>query len=606
MNPGGISKWFLNPFETYVKDHEFSSISDAPSYPITRVYVSDFWDTDNRPDAPLQGLAESSNAGYFSDFTIPGNPHIPFLSSHTFPEPQIPIYTCSDTIPGTNDTRKYVSREACPTDGSPVKHLAAISSLTPRLLGMPPLPFINKYALDDNVHNTYARELLPRAVGYSAALLDYFFRGTLSITTAPGDITFRSVKVTASNNTPNEAMGIGDVSLVIRYKALAETPLGGGKFLLNNPSTDYNYKIATLKSADLTNPQILTFDFSADPLPINFSDMTMQLVFKGKLGNEEGAVAVSKLEPINGIYTDFDISLPPSGVYAKTSDGDPITANFNELRLTALADIPGGLSGGTISLALDYRTAIGNQFLSELVNTNPVDAAGYVFKAPAKNGVNALPQGVPVELAFDLPQLPVQATDIEINIIYTKADGTQTIGIRNISEPTPVDVFNTTDYTCLNNNWYRYDDPAAMAIVDSNGDGIADRSDIYPHTVSNIAFLAGPAGAGTLDASASSTLFAAGPLPPNQKLRLGYILTDYTNSYAYNETRTGQNGDPFSHVATNNRNFTGSGFQNDGDTQSGMFAFRGIKMWGSEGVIFINPEYNGTCTWDALNQKLGL
>ena len=35
--------------------------------------------------------------------------------------------------------------------------------------------------LDDNVHNTYSKKLLPRAVGYSAGLLNYFFRGTIGI-----------------------------------------------------------------------------------------------------------------------------------------------------------------------------------------------------------------------------------------------------------------------------------------------------------------------------------------------------------------------------------------------------------------------------------------
>ena len=275
-----------------------------------------------------------------------------------------------------------------------------------------------------------------------------------------------------------------------------------------------------------------------------------------------------------------------------------------------MSDIPGGLSGGTISLTLEYRTAIGDQFQSVPVDTEPVDAVGYVFRTTAKNGVNALPQGVPVELAFDLPQLPVQATDVEINIIYTKADGTQTIGYRDISEPTPVDVYNNTDYTCLNSTWYRYDDPAAMAIVDSNSDGIADKSDIYPHTISNISFLAGSADSGTLDATTSNTLSAPGPLASGQMLRMGYILTDYANRYAINEIRTGQNGDPWPHVATNNRIFPGTGFLNDATSWSSMFTFRNAdtKMWWGTSVIFVNKEYplGSNCSWDALNQKLGL
>jgi hypothetical protein len=37
------------------------------------------------------------------------------------------------------------------------------------------------FFLDELCHQDYAEKIVPRAVGYSAALLDYFFRGTLSI-----------------------------------------------------------------------------------------------------------------------------------------------------------------------------------------------------------------------------------------------------------------------------------------------------------------------------------------------------------------------------------------------------------------------------------------
>lgn len=543
------------------------------------------------------GLSEYSNANFFTAETI-------FRNGFPYPAwSSVSEYDETDIITGKK--RTYLRKVA---DGEQIEHAARGVRFFKYLpTAMKSSGFGLK--LDKKVYADYAPLLLPRAVGYSAIMLNYFFRGTIDLAvTAPEDITFRSIKITVQNATPNEAMGTGEVSLVIRYKALAETDLGNGKFLLNNPAADYSYKVVKLLNVDLSSPRELTFDLSADPLPFNFSDMTMQLVYSGPLGNESGAVAVSKPEIIDGIYTDFDLSLPTSGVYAKTSDNSP-TATFNELRLTALSDIPGGLSGGTITLALDYRTAIGNQFESAYVDTEPVNAAGYIFRAPARNGVNALPQGVSVELIFDLPQLPVAATDVEISIIYTKADGTQAIGYRDISEPTPVDVYNNTDYTCLNGVWYRYDDPTAMAIVDSNDDGIADRSDIYPHTISNISFLAGPAGSGTLDAGASSTLFSAGSLPTGQMLRLGYILTDYANRYAINETRTGQNGDPWPHAFIS-RTYPGTGFRNDSDSWSSMFTFRNTdtKMWWGTSVIFVNKEYplGSSCAFDALNQKLGL
>jgi hypothetical protein len=143
-----------------------------------------------------------------------------------------------------------------------------------------------------------------------------------------------------------------------------------------------------------------------------------------------------------------------------------------------------------------------------------------------------------------------------------------------------------------------------MAIVDSNHDDIADRSDIYPHNITNIAFLGGPANA-ALDPTSSHNFLAAGPLQPGHALRMGYILTDYTFGYAFNDNRTGLNGDPFSHSTVNIKNFPGQGFKNDWSTQGMMYSFRGEYMWGPASVIFINTEYNGTCSFNALNQLLG-
>lgn len=528
------------------------------------------------------GLAEYTNANFFSRNTI-------------FKDYDYPAKTSTEDYEETDEESgkpmKFIRKIK---DGELVNHLAQANVFHKYL------PIVtNAYTIvNDKIYADYLEKLLPHAVGYAGALVNYFYRGTMNATTAPGDITFRSIKITATNSTPNETMGFGDISLVIRYKALTETDLGGGKYKLNYPSADYSYKVITLPDKiDLSTPKPLTFDFGDAPLPMNFADMTMQLVFKGKLGNEDGAVAVSKLEPINGIYTDFALFPPPAGVYAKTSDSDPVTASFNELRVTALTDIPGGLSGGTISLALEYRTAIGDQFLSVLVDTNPIDAAGYIYRTPAKNGVNTLPQGVPVELAFDLPQLPVQATDVEINVIFTRADGTQDIGIRNISEPTPVDIYNNTDYTCINNTWYRYDDPVATAILYS--------SNTYPQNIINISYLAAPARAGTLDPVVSNTLSDAGPLPSGQNQRLGYILTDYTNSYAFSATKAG-NGyyPPLTTIPQTN---PGLGFRNDGEVQDPMFVIRGTKMWGGNGVVFTNHEYpsGSDCTWEDLNLLAG-
>lgn len=588
----GVTNFGKNAFEKYVKSNN-KALSKTPIIPVLSpiAKLTDFWDTNLyngiEPDMTRYagiGLAEYTNANFLSDFTIFDlNP----TAVHYFPYPSSSSVStgtkqiANPFMPGTTVPRQYYVKTS---DGEVGYFLAGVGYLDAKAPGI----LVNRTKkippMDNNVHSDYAQLLLPRAVGYSAALLDYFFRGSIKLTATPTDITFRSIKVTAQNDTTGESMALGDVSLVVRYKAMTETSLGGGKFLLSNPSADYTYKVVTLPSkVDMSSPQMLTFDFSSNSLPMNFSDMTMQLVYKGKLGNEDNAVAISELIPIDGIATDFTISLPPSGVYAKTSDNSS-TAAFSELRVNAMTDIPGGLAGGTISLALEYRTAIGDQFQSELVDTEPVNGAGYIYRAPVKNGVTFLPENTPVELVFDLSQLPVQAAGVELNIMYTMADGTTFIAVNDIAEPTPVDAFNNSDYTCINNLWYRYDEPESIAIR-----GVTDTT---PHLISDIAFLTGPAGSSSLNPVTTSNLFAAGPVQAGAMIRLGYILTDYSNSYIFRSTRLGNTSFPYP-VTTNTQTYPGAGFRNDRDTQNAMFAFRGKQMWGGRRRSVRQPGISG-------------
>ena len=477
-------KWFSNLFENYVITHS-DAISNTPVPPTFTAPFrhTDFWDKDiytgtNPSSGTNQGLAEYSNANFFSQSTIPTNGP---SAEHQFPNPQITSssYICTDTLPGAKKLTRYVSRIPCPTNGGTVDHLAAVSLVNSESEASSPAT-IKVAWLDNNVHDTYAKDLLPRAVGYSAALLDHFFRGSIELTlpaqgvyaTAAPNGTFNEIRVKAKNTTASgDEMTVGSFQLVMKYNLSLADPfqsilvdLGPDTFISVPEKTG-----ATTISR--TTPTELVFDLSSTPLPIWAANVSIQVVFKGKLGNELNSVAV---------------------------------------------------------------------------------------------------------------------------------------GYSDTAEPTPVDVYNNTDYTCLNSIWYRYDDPAAMAIVDTTvpPDGKADLSDIYQHTITNIAFLGGPANAGTLNAAASNNLFAAGPLQPGNLLRMGYILTDKANRYAISETRTGPNGDSFLHLQGNS-NYPGTGFVNDWDAWSGMFSFRGQNMWWGSGVIFTNKVYNGTCTWAALNQKLG-
>ena len=618
-----------NPYELYVaKNIDAITISPVDPTFASPLRLTDLWDAnvyngDNPSAGTDQGLAEYSNANFVSDYTVFA-PALDVYHYFKYPKKDTSVqkvdYLIKDPLfHQFNIHRKYYKKIADgETNEGAGYRLAGVGYLPVKL----PLWILVKEQLilppmDEYVHADYARLILPRAVGYSAALLDYFFRGKIDVTFNPGDVSFRSAKITAQNDTPGETMGSGEARLVIRYKQLAETPLGGNKYLLGYPAegtslSDYSYKVSKPQNVDLSNPLELSFDFSDDPLPQFFGEMTMQLVFKGKLGNEEGAVALSKLEPIEGIYTDFSLSLPPSGVFSKITTTENA---FSELRVTAKTDMPGGLSlpDGKFELALEYREAKSSPFQSEPVETEPEDGAAYLIRIPEANGVAALTQGTPVELVFDLASvpLPYSATHVELTIIYsgTGPEGTPAIsavGYRDISEPTPVDLFNNTDKVCIKGSWYSAGSPEALKAADENGNGngFADESDIFPHNITDI-FYRGSSSEGTavIASPTSYNLLGASAFPPGAFRRLGYILTDY--SFRYNISEIWQASDEDKDLWTHlpdNETTPGTAVRNDDSTYPSMYSMRGVNMWWGAGTIYDNHNYpeEPDCSWDTL------
>ncbi len=588
--------------------------------PVGRLMDTRRYFADRTPSAAMnQGLAEYTNANFFSDNTIFAG-RFAKDDIHSFPFPR---------REGTN-VQNFFDKSLLPEvirseDGKSVKGLwiskTGEGETMPHLLRVGPFAraaytffgegnnFYSRLYRDEITYDDYARLLIPRAVGYSAALLDYFFRGKLKLTlAAPADVSFRTIKVTAQNDTTGEVMGTGDVSLVIRYKALPEADLGGGRFLLNNPSTEYSFRVAQLQQRDLSRPCELTFDFSANPLPTDFDEMTIQLVYKGQLGYENGAVAVSSPVPIEAIFTDVDLSLPASGVYAKIA-ADNIFATFDELRVTALTKSPGGLSGGRMILALEYTLATSDPFKSRPVINEPLDAEAYIVKAPEKNGVTTLTQNVPVELVFNLTStpLPVTATNVYLTVQYVDNVTSMPVatGFRDISEPTPIDVFNNADKRCINSVWYTAGSPDAIAQIDTNHNHVADEVDVYAHNVANIYYKASATSSATPTSLASATNYTfSSPalLYGGSARRLGFILTDY--NFKFSGMAEWLNTDPldlWSFVSSGVTVFNGVAVENQ-DFYPMMTNFRNSMIWNGGRFIFMNTlDENAQCGWDRLN-----
>ncbi len=301
---------------------------------------------------------------------------------------------------------------------------------------------------------------------------------------------------------------------------------------------------------------------------------------------------------------EIELTLPSTGVYSAAPAGNL----FTELRVNAknITETGEEMTDGSVELAVTYNIAQADPFQSIQIT---VDPQYHHIVVPEKNNVRTIPKNTTKELVFDLTAspIPIWATDVEIRVVYKGKLGVEekavASGVNDISESTPVDVYNNTDYTCLNNSWYRYDDPAAMAIVDSNNDQIADKSDIYPHIISNIAFQAGPAGATLTASSSHNNLFSNVLVQPGQWQRLGYILTEYSNSYTFDETWTNMSEDDIWEVGETSVTQAGEGFIQQADKGFGeMYTIRGKKMWWGAGLVYDNQAYpsGSTCDWKNL------
>ncbi len=373
VNGINIRKWFDNRFEIYVRGKTGLVASAGVNKPNfldpKSVRLTDFWDTDRfqkggRPPVKNDfsfGLAEHVNANYFSKYTIPNNnPSV----EHRFSSPALSssYYICEDYKSNSTKKRKYISRKPCslPSEERTVDHFAAVSSIDWWRVSNENIPSLRLW-LDENVHNTYAKELLPLAIGYSASLLDYFFRG------------------------------------------------------------------------------------------------------------------------------DIEISLPDDGFYAMTQDGNQ---GFSKVTLMARNISPNDeeMPDGKIHLVIHYKEALEDPFQNKEV---PTTEFKYIV-VPERNGVKAIPRDEPVKLEFDLSAaklLPVIATDLYLQVVYRGTLGLETdavvVGLKDVREPTPIDIFNDMDKICVDKTWWDAGSKEVIDLMDSDGDEYPDLGDVFPHNLEN-------------------------------------------------------------------------------------------------------------------------
>ena len=276
--------------------------------------VRDLWVTGTGAQMTGRGMAEFSNINFVSAGTNFSDLHTGAIGSdYARPVLNTGDRTLSSTVDACQDGAHapgslvfYANTLTDPltSEGLRNERMTTHSIFDQHLIarGRQPIFALNCFNLD-----AAASILLPRAVSYSAALLQYFFRGRVEIAqpdrfvygVAPflnGNTgAFTGLRFKVRNATPNEEAGgpqhtAGQMVAVIRYRKGAPNPIESPRV---PPSSQLFFAVSKPLTVSLTSSfQEVLFDFADSPLPTNAVDVFLTVVWRGQLGLESDAILV--------------------------------------------------------------------------------------------------------------------------------------------------------------------------------------------------------------------------------------------------------------------------------------------------------------------------
>ncbi|MBN2601341.1 MAG: hypothetical protein JXR87_05065, partial [Candidatus Marinimicrobia bacterium] len=295
----------------------FNHILYTTAIPISNLIDSNSYDGTNPTTSMEQGLAEYANANFVSEDTICTD-YLDPDHKHYFPYPKfsstdLDIVANGEKAPelitAYDDKQDYVRYIKKIQHGETMNHFLKLGYFSTAA----PLVLKKTLFIDDLCHKDYASMLIPRAVGYSAALINYFFRGEIEISLPVSDpgsnppqkegiyslcadpaAGFDKISLMVRNITAdNEEMTDGLVSLVLSYRTCIGDPFSPDHLALEEERKFISVNHPDEVSIPRDVPIRINFDLSETPLPYNAMDVTLTIVFKGNLGAElNNAVAV--------------------------------------------------------------------------------------------------------------------------------------------------------------------------------------------------------------------------------------------------------------------------------------------------------------------------
>ncbi|HES59197.1 MAG TPA: hypothetical protein ENO18_02090, partial [Caldithrix sp.] len=265
LNIGGddYEKWAKKNIKGVTQGSAYSPYNNS-MFLIPQLFDTDQYNGTN-PSITISnsiGLAEFTNANFmsadtiFKDFDYPNKSNLQMYPKEVSPGKWAVYYT--KTIDGLGEVKHFV-REKSYYDKLPTSE--AFRGLM----------------LDDSVNSDYAQHLIPRAVGYSAQVLQYFFRGQLEAEFVEGNLKVK--------NTSSETISNGEFSLYY-----------------DNASEERNL-LVTAQADNLPSGSEQTITIPEIPEGAT----SFMLVYKGKLGNEENAV-IGKVIPSEFVVITVSLS----------------------------------------------------------------------------------------------------------------------------------------------------------------------------------------------------------------------------------------------------------------------------------------------------------
>ncbi|WP_343794277.1 hypothetical protein, partial [Dokdonella soli] len=406
-DPSGGEIYVLSLINNNLFKQFLTPLPDINGYPVpTFVSPLRYFTTRGASDGPgvapdnRLGIADYSNKGFFTRGTTPdANTLLPAVYAFPRPDPTLTGFTTQ-----TTNCAFLPKLRNQPVNCTTYSHTVPDPVQPSRSDATTPQPLLadgmwkgffgstnNQYTLTPQIYQATGNLTVPRAIAYSAGLINYFFRGKLAVTSPPDKIVgvlnqgathtmnaqgypcvgtanndgcpifgFQSIRLSVQNTTPkitesgtgtqvpqnlsNTATGsVTDpnfhgpylVAIARYHRNTCYKPDLTGEpyqvYIYTPPSTGITQptcsgsqttrtayqEIAVSKSVAVSaaalngaSPTEVKFDFSADPIPVNATDLFFQVVYRGPmgdpvLGQEPDAIAVGTLDVREPTFVGF-------------------------------------------------------------------------------------------------------------------------------------------------------------------------------------------------------------------------------------------------------------------------------------------------------------